>query len=250
MFDWLLGAAGDDDVIEFLCESEMYGAIPEPVPASRVLEGWYDELGTHFEAEGATPFQTRTVRNCMPFLEALNLGWVIPTPADVHFEAEGGQLDWNAQTDWKPISGHHIQQVGPDFFNVYWPIGKWLNRWRIVVPDGYSILVVPPLNREHRPFEIFSGVVTADKYDSMVNFPFMWTGGEFDDIVNAGTPMAQVIPFKREAMLTDGLTRPMTDEEKQETLRTTEGNQSNRHFYRDDVWEPIESTRMVPHDGE
>jgi hypothetical protein len=41
-------------------------------------------------------------------------------------------------------------------------------------------------------------VVDTDTYTSPVNFPFTLNDPKFEGLIPAGTPIAQVIPFKRE----------------------------------------------------
>jgi hypothetical protein len=41
--------------------------------------------------------------------------------------------------------------------------------------------------------------VDTDKYTSPVNFPFVLKNLEFTGLIPAGTPMVQVIPFKRDS---------------------------------------------------
>jgi hypothetical protein len=55
-------------------------------------------------------------------------------------------------------------------------------------------------NRDDR-FEIISGIVDTDTYDRQINFPFILNNAkypELDTIINKGTPIVQVIPFKRD----------------------------------------------------
>jgi hypothetical protein len=42
------------------------------------------------------------------------------------------------------------------------------------------------------------GVVDTDTYNAPVNFPFVLKNVNFEGLIPAGTPIAQVIPFKRE----------------------------------------------------
>ena len=49
------------------------------------------------------------------------------------------------------------------------------------------------------PITIFPGVVDTDSYNLNVEFPFMLTNPEFDGLIPAGTPIAQVMPFKRDS---------------------------------------------------
>jgi hypothetical protein len=54
-----------------------------------------------------------------------------------------------------------------------------------------------PINRPDLPFYTMTGIVDTDTFPVPVNFPF-FIREDFDGIIPEGTPIAQVIPFKRE----------------------------------------------------
>jgi hypothetical protein len=58
-------------------------------------------------------------------------------------------------------------------------------------------LFIHPLNSGDTPFHSFSGIVDTDKHPVTVNFPFL-IRKDFEGNIPAGTPMIQVIPFKRD----------------------------------------------------
>ena len=78
---------------------------------------------------------------------------------------------------------------------------KFTNFWSVQVPDGWSVLFTHPLNREDLPFRTLSGVVDCDRWhDGLVHFPALWTDPGFEGVLPAGTPVAQAIPMRREAL--------------------------------------------------
>jgi len=77
-------------------------------------------------------------------------------------------------------------------------IPKINNPWAVETPGGYSCLFTPPLNNEDSPIIPFSGIVDTDSYSAPVNFPFQLKEG-FRGLIPAGTPLIQVLPFKRES---------------------------------------------------
>ena len=48
-------------------------------------------------------------------------------------------------------------------------------------------------------FKVLDGVVDTDTYYNNINFPFIWTGGSGEFVIPKGTPLVQVIPFRRES---------------------------------------------------
>jgi hypothetical protein len=59
-------------------------------------------------------------------------------------------------------------------------------------------MFVQPMHRES-VFTILPGIVDTDEYYAPVNFPMVINNPEFEGLIPKGTPIAQVIPFKRES---------------------------------------------------
>jgi hypothetical protein len=73
---------------------------------------------------------------------------------------------------------------------------KYLNPWIPQLPRGYSALVVPCFGYPNSPFRPLSGIVDYDKSMHPLQTPVFVKQG-FEGVVEKGTPMAQLIPFKR-----------------------------------------------------
>jgi hypothetical protein len=72
---------------------------------------------------------------------------------------------------------------------------------------------VPPLNRPDPVFTCASGVVDTDVYASPVHFPFFATAPDGVYTLAKGTPLVQVIPFRRESVPLEATIRAETVEE-------------------------------------
>ncbi len=176
--------------------------IYEPKPASSFVPDWYKDMSSYINGEkepkgdGTT---SATIKRCMPVFDSIVGGYIIPTPVDIWISQRDGQpyYEWPS---FGPIQFHPIEQA-PNHpnrggHNTSYP--KWINPWAIKTEPGYSVLFVQPFHRES-VFTILPGVVDTDKYDAPVNFPFVLNDINYKGIIPAGTPMAQVIPFKRES---------------------------------------------------
>jgi hypothetical protein len=73
----------------------------------------------------------------------------------------------------------------------------WWSDWAVEVPEGYCVLYSQPFNRFELPFLTTSGVIDNDKVSLPGTMPFFVVKG-FTGIIPAGTPYAQMVPFKRE----------------------------------------------------
>lgn len=170
---------------------------PHPKPASRVIPEEYKKLQRHTDNDLHKP----TVKTCMPFLDSLQMGYIIPfdqdyvvdpiendfsiTPANREHNDFGFHNETQLPKEWKETTGKNA--------------GKFHNKWLIKTPPGYSCLFIKPMNRLEPRFEIIAGVVDTDTYVNTINFPFILHKRDKQFLIKKGEPMVQVIPFKRQS---------------------------------------------------
>lgn len=185
-------------------ESEIF--LP-PYPASKSIPTWWREETPYQREEGneegkkfnlKNRISNATFKKCTPMLDAITSGYIIPLYADVHVVQENGfpNISWRVTRD--PFELH-----GPSSRNVEPPVGyknvvfKYLNTWIPITPSGYSTLVIPPVGHRQLPFHAIPAIIDTDRSLLDVNFP-VWVKENFEGIVEKGTPIAQLIPFKRD----------------------------------------------------
>lgn len=177
----------------------------EPVPAVRNLPEWYKKLRPTQDNEKLAHFPNgttnSTVKWCNPFGDALQAGYHLLLSHDVFVTGDAGSKEfvWHAGGD-SIISTHSKKQISKDLI----PEGfdeqpfKFENIFEINTPKGYSCLIIHPLNRGDLPFLTLAGIVETDSYDLPVNLPFL-IKENFTGIIPSGTPIAQIIPLKRDS---------------------------------------------------
>jgi hypothetical protein len=223
--------------IEFLCFQEDFGNIPAPYPARKLIPEWYKALPMRLHPG----LESGTVKRCPPFLDAMTAGWIIPLVADVQIKTNGdaSYVEYDTQFHRSMIENHNHLQITsskcPNPVDPKPPI-KFMNWWAIKCPPGYSLLFVPPLNRPDPRFTIMSGLVDADGYFEFINFPFVFNEPNFHGIIEAGTPLAQVIPIKRDTMFKESIVRAFTDRDIKDLNDTRCKRRSHISHYRDNVW--------------
>jgi hypothetical protein len=79
---------------------------------------------------------------------------------------------------------------------------KYMTYFRMETPSGYSVLVKPPSGHDDLPIQAISAVVDTDKSMIDSNFP-CWIRSDFEGVIKKGTPIAQLLPFKREDWKSD-----------------------------------------------
>jgi len=177
-----------------------------PKPASESIPDWYKQISSYISGEkkpvgdGNT---SATIKRCMPVFDAITNGYILYTPVDVWVSQKDG-LPWYEWPSFGPIQFHPIEQAPnhPNRNGHQESYPKWINPWAIKTEPGYSVLFIQPMHRE-TVFTILPGIVDTDTYDAPVNFPFVLNDIKMEGLIPAGTPMAQVIPFKRESWKMD-----------------------------------------------
>ncbi|NNC72802.1 MAG: hypothetical protein HKN78_07985 [Sphingomonadaceae bacterium] len=217
----------DQPAIEFLCDPALEGRMPAPERAVRFAPDWFKRLEREMGMPDPNGLPGLTAKACLPMTDAFSLGFVIPLPFDVQIvvpeDRVSIQLGWAPDVPFQPIEQHHPGQIGapePPFESTM-PL-KFINPWRIKVPEGYSVLFTQPLSRPDLPFTCFSGFVDCDRFGTTVNLPFAWSGPIGEHLLRAGTPIAQLVPIRRDALIKQSAARASTEEElaEQDAART------------------------------
>lgn len=219
--------------ITFRCAAEDLGVIAEPTPAKHHLPDWFRKIAPTDKSHLTVHDNGLTVKRCLPFIDAMTAGWILPLAATVRLAvSEGGQtVNAGWEFDKTMVSNHNPHQVagGPAGNR---PPCKFHNYWTIATPPGLSCLFVPPLNRSQAVFQVFSGVVDTDTYQSAIHFPFVATAADGVHVLEKGTPLVQVIPFKREALKMKAAIRAETEAEQQLRISILRNTQSQDGWYR------------------
>ena len=207
-------------IITFRCREDVIDAIPHPIPAAKAMPKWFKKLSRDIEGFDST--QTGSAKRCIPILDAVSQGYIIPLWADLHIkisdedliDKDTGDVVGKTPFIWckfpegfnsgsgEDIGNHSWNQVGELCDLKKYELGtvllKFSNPWVIETTPGYSVQFKNPSNNWSNDIQILEGVVDTDTYHSQVNFPYVWSGNERGEfVIPKGTPLVHVIPFKR-----------------------------------------------------
>jgi hypothetical protein len=177
--------------------------IRQPEPASKFIPDWYKNMESYIGGEKKPTGNGKTsvtIKRCMPVFDAITAGYIVTSPADVWVsikEIEGVKSQYFEWSNNSLIDFHPIHQAPNHPNQKPYAYPKWMNPWAIKTPKGYSTLFVQPFHRESI-FTILPGIVDTDTYTASVNFPMVINDPNFEGLIPEGTPIAQIIPFKRE----------------------------------------------------
>ena len=141
------------------------------------------------------------LKTCVPFLDAMISGYALVLPVNVYVtkdENDEIKITWD-KIETSPVN----ERMGLTGHTIPRPPGHeknhlaWTCQWGWKVPKGYSVLLTHPVNRFDLPFTTMSGIVDSEEFMGWGNVPFFIKSG-FEGVIPAGTPIAQLIPIKRE----------------------------------------------------
>lgn len=180
----------------------------KPSPTIKTIPDWYRKAdrfavnpmtGKPWEmpdGSGKIP----TWKACPAVFDIMGTGYVYKTPCDIEFfEDASGQIQAKVMN---PENADFLQDR-PPMPQFMPPMGyhqkhfAWWADWAVELPEGYSALYTQPFNRFELPFLTTSGIIDNDKVSLPGTMPFYVVKG-FTGVIPAGTPYAQILPFKRE----------------------------------------------------
>jgi hypothetical protein len=181
----------------------------KPYPAVKQLPKWFLDMGPYLDKTKASfpndeklHFRDRvanaTFKKCVPLLDSMSAGYIIPLWADVMVEQENNipKVYWKTANDVFMIHGQSSREItAPTGYDQI--VYKYNNCWIPQTPKGYSCLITSPLGHNDLPFKAIPAIVDTDRSTLELVFP-MWIKTGFEGIVEKGTPMIQIIPFKRD----------------------------------------------------
>jgi hypothetical protein len=173
-----------------------------PIPAEKHIPKWYKNIVSYYDKKnGFQKRETETVKRCMPVFDAFTAGYLLILHTDLTISYdEDNNVNFNWAQDTQDAITFHpgFQLVGYKGLDMSQGAPKLRNPWSIKTPKGYSCFFMPPVHHEKIGIRILEGYVDTDTYIAPVQFPFLVDEG-FEGDIPAGTPIAQVIPFKRDS---------------------------------------------------
>jgi len=177
--------------------------MPDIKPAKHFIPDWYKNIKGYnknnlkIQKDGNSVILN--LKSCMPFLDSFTTGYIVELAQDIYVEIIDNQpkVSWVGHPD--PLS---IREVNENIMPT--PHGYLDNHFAWQYPHilnakkGYSAIATHPFNRHDLPFITLTGIIDLDVLVGNGNIPFFIKDG-FEGLVSKGTPILQIIPFKRES---------------------------------------------------
>lgn len=177
--------------------------VPPPQPAQKYKCDWWDKTAAFYEGKDLyrSGGDALTIKHCIPFRDSLFSGYIQESWQDIRFDVnpETDKLSYSFPT-MPPIIDHRqhaSMPVGPELHSTELTV---LVPWMPSTPPGWSVIITQPFNRPELPFYTPTGIVDTDHLNNTTgvgNFP-VYLRKDAPNIIKSGTPLYQIIPFKRE----------------------------------------------------
>ncbi len=228
--------------IEFIARDKYWSEIqPYPKPARSVMPEWYSEAPLYYSfgskddrLKMTDEGKNMTFKKCIPLIDGLKSGYIVELRKDLIVQDnQDGQFDIQWNSDDLVITVHNSASnlvEAPYGYNTQ--VINYIWNTIIKTPKGYSCLITHPLGFNDTALRMIPAVVDSDK--EVLNFHLpMWLKKDFIGIIKKGTPIAQIIPFKRDNWTAKN---SFLKEGEYEVLAENGFNATMQNHYRDTSW--------------
>lgn len=195
--------------IHFEINDRLAHGVKQPTPASKARPSWWKQIQPYhpdIKNENYIESGSGTIRTCPAITDIQDYGYMMYFPFDIYIDATNKD---NLICEIPPriaesnpgyyLSRHHAWQVdgfkvGEEFHPQHIKINPLFG---VSTPKGYSAWMTHPVNRTDLPFRTMDSLVDTDTYTAFWTVIFFVKMG-FKGVIEAGTPMLQVMPFKRD----------------------------------------------------
>ena len=177
-------------------------SFPNVEPMKKNIPNWFkkkNKFANNDKFLKVLPAQL-TFKACSTFGESFIAGYSMPLPVDIAVrQTEGGpSITWHDQSEsFLEARASEINSELPIPLGCHEQSFAWHTKNIIKIPKGYSALLTHPLNRHDLPFVTLSGIVDGEFVLQDGNCPVFFSK-DFEGVIPAGTPILQILLFKRE----------------------------------------------------
>lgn len=222
-----------------------------PISMIKTIPDWYRKADRFWKKPNGEYWDGKEIPNsgmtgrlptwkaCPAMFDIMGSGYAYVLPCDLKFyKDETGRIKVEISDDrysqfCLPRDPMNQFQNPPGYYKEHFAI---MPDWAVEVPEGYSVLYSHPFNRYELPFLMTNGIIDNDKVKLPGSMPFFLKEG-FEGVVPAGTPYAQMIPFKRENWESDIKIEPIYNLRKKYMDNADKFRKPDGGIYKNEVWE-------------
>ena len=183
----------------------------KPVLAKNIVPEWWKSIKVAELNKGQVQ---QTIRACPAMDDWLKSGWIITANRDIEVingtnPEDDGETTKVAAFDPSGQDYHSRSHPTTQFADAFEYLGKgsqikdafkMRNAWNVKTPPGYSCFYLDPFLFQNKYFATWQGIIDTDTFNvGMDNAQIIfYPKVDHSFVIKAGTPLVQIIPFKRE----------------------------------------------------
>ena len=187
--------------------------IAPPIHSRNLLADWKHleslEFSNFYKQE--TPGEKyKMAFRCPGMFNIQTSGWIIRSFQDINIKTKSGvdNIEWSSALNQKVFSGEdivsfHTKEAFADVVSAFpkhthSSVVKINTGWKVIIPDGYFLLQLPLTNFTENRFTAVPGSYSYKLKIAEINVPLLWHELKNDTLIEAGTPLCQLILVKSE----------------------------------------------------
>jgi len=182
----------------------------KPILAKDLVPDWWKKSKV---AEVVNGVKQQTIRACPAMDDWLKRGWYLLANRDIevinciskHDSGSPTTATADPRNTAYNSSSHPITQTldAFEYLGSGKPVKdafKMRNPWCITTPEGYSTFYLDPFLHQNKYFSTWQGIIDTDKFNNGVDNAqiIFYPKVDHNFTILKGTPLCQIIPFKRE----------------------------------------------------
>jgi hypothetical protein len=194
--------------IEFVSiEEEVQQFVTSPLPSKKYIPKWYKDSFMYYESNSISFFSDdktkakKTIKHCIPVFDSITCGYIQETWTDIYIKENQGEVEyaWSIGPEIIGSRNKEMKQKMPCPPGCNETLLDWKMHWVPKTPFNYSVLITHPMYRFDLPFVTTPGIFDSDKFNMPGTAPSFFLKKGFSGIIPKGTPMYQIIPYKKES---------------------------------------------------
>jgi len=187
----------DSKIIKFYPWGPGHENTSQPLPAKKNIAPYWKDMplfhgdgDEHRVKEGTANRKNvfLSLKHCMPYFDAMISGYHYVLHTDIIVKKNDSGLPVLSWDSIHEPAADRILKEMPVPEGHYEAHFGWQMYWGIEMPEGYSALIIHPINRYDLPFTTVAGLVDYDVYPLPGNVSFHIKNG-FEGVIKAGTPI-------------------------------------------------------------
>lgn len=175
-----------------------------PEPVRMHMPKWYKDVPVTMSEAESSPFLRAgdfTIKKCLPVLDYLTSGYMLRFTTEVAISPEeikdSQAFKWEIPMPLSMVDTHPHGQFPIPIDDKKRPYIRFNSEYIVRTPPGYSCLVYQPMMHFEKRFTFISAIIDTDTYDGEMKATG-WINSKEPFVIEMGTPMMVLFPFKRE----------------------------------------------------